>query len=90
MESLVISLQWKVSFNFEKVTCAYSVNISYNYNQLRIQCMCKTVFYNLFISDEHSREPLTFIAAQGLDQPIKPISDIGIDYVNELMFNQNQ
>lgn len=52
--------------------------------------MCKTVFYNLFISDEHSREPLTFIAAQGLDQPIKPISNIGNDYVNELMFNQNQ
>ncbi|KMT03201.1 hypothetical protein BVRB_8g197500 [Beta vulgaris subsp. vulgaris] len=39
------------------------------------------------IFDEHSREPQTSRALTGEDdQPIEPISDIGINRINELMF----
>ncbi|PNT49524.1 hypothetical protein POPTR_002G134800v4 [Populus trichocarpa] len=40
------------------------------------------------IFDEFSREPSTFIPSlEGDEQPIEPISDIGINKINDLMFN---
>lgn len=39
------------------------------------------------IFDEHSRDPQIFTPlTEKDDQPIEPISDIGIDQINELMF----
>ena len=53
--------------------------------------MCVLVhLYNVFLSyaDEFSREPSSFVPSkEGDDQPIEPISDIGIDRINQLMFN---
>ena len=38
--------------------------------------------------DEFSREPLSFVpSGDGDEQPIESISDIGIDKINYLMFN---
>ncbi|PIA32594.1 hypothetical protein AQUCO_04400056v1 [Aquilegia coerulea] len=37
--------------------------------------------------DEYSREHSSIMAFSEDEQPIEPISDIGIDQVNELMFN---
>ncbi|KAJ0961758.1 hypothetical protein J5N97_029586 [Dioscorea zingiberensis] len=45
-----------------------------------------TSFNTMF--DEHSREPSSSIVSRRLDQPIEPISDIGIDNTNKLMFHQ--
>ncbi|KAF5727700.1 hypothetical protein HS088_TW22G01397 [Tripterygium wilfordii] len=40
------------------------------------------------IFDDFSREPADFVTvATGDDQPIEPISDIGIDRINEIMFS---
>lgn len=42
------------------------------------------------IFDEFSREPSSFLPREkGEDQPIEPISDISIDKINFLMFNEN-
>jgi phosphatidylinositol glycan class P protein len=38
------------------------------------------------IYDEHSRESTTFIPLKGMEKPIDPISDVGIDQINHLMF----
>ncbi|KAK9094510.1 hypothetical protein Scep_025979 [Stephania cephalantha] len=37
--------------------------------------------------DEYSREPTTFADTTTSDQPIEPLSDIGINKINDLMFN---
>ncbi|CAK9178985.1 unnamed protein product [Ilex paraguariensis] len=40
------------------------------------------------IFDEFSREPSSFISSsEENDQPIEPIADIGINQINDLMFN---
>ncbi|XP_044449881.1 phosphatidylinositol N-acetylglucosaminyltransferase subunit P-like [Triticum aestivum] len=39
------------------------------------------------ISDEHAREPASSLRT-GEDQAIEPISDIGIDRINHLMFDE--
>ncbi|KAM3409712.1 hypothetical protein ACQJBY_002152 [Aegilops geniculata] len=39
------------------------------------------------ISDEHAREPASSSLRTGEDQAIEPISDIGIDRMNHLMFH---
>ncbi|KAJ7962799.1 Phosphatidylinositol N-acetylglucosaminyltransferase subunit P [Quillaja saponaria] len=40
------------------------------------------------IFDEFSRDPSSFVSSpHGEDEPIKPISDIGINKINNLMFN---
>ncbi|XP_059651697.1 phosphatidylinositol N-acetylglucosaminyltransferase subunit P-like [Cornus florida] len=45
-----------------------------------------TSFNTMF--DEFSREPLGFVpSAEGSEQPIEPISDISINQINDLMFN---
>ncbi|KAK1270121.1 Phosphatidylinositol N-acetylglucosaminyltransferase subunit P [Acorus gramineus] len=45
-----------------------------------------TSFNTMF--DQYSRERPTFInPVHGKERPIDPISDIGIDHINELMFN---
>ncbi|XP_010244119.1 PREDICTED: phosphatidylinositol N-acetylglucosaminyltransferase subunit P-like isoform X1 [Nelumbo nucifera] len=36
--------------------------------------------------DEYSREPSSFVPMEGDEQPIEPISDIGINKINDLMF----
>ncbi|KAJ1701786.1 hypothetical protein LUZ63_001565 [Rhynchospora breviuscula] len=38
------------------------------------------------IYDEYSREPTTFTLLEGMEKPIDPISDVGIDQINHLMF----
>ncbi|KAF5957136.1 hypothetical protein HYC85_004361 [Camellia sinensis] len=44
--------------------------------------------YPPFLFDEYSREPLrSEPSVKGNEQPIKPLSDIGIDQINDLMFN---
>ena len=48
------------------------------------------MIFILFI-DEYSREPNTFIPSEEMEKPIDPISDVGIDQINHLMFgNANQ
>ncbi|KAL7162267.1 hypothetical protein ACSBR2_042699 [Camellia fascicularis] len=44
------------------------------------------------IFDEYSREPLSFDepSMEGGEQPIEPISDIGINLINDLMFNDQK
>jgi phosphatidylinositol glycan class P protein len=38
--------------------------------------------------DEFSREPSSFLPSMdGDEQPIEPISDIGLDRINDVMFN---
>ncbi|KAK9273001.1 hypothetical protein L1049_017808 [Liquidambar formosana] len=38
--------------------------------------------------DEYSREPSSFVpSVEGDEQPIEPISDIGINQINDLMFH---
>ncbi|KAF6153985.1 hypothetical protein GIB67_037689 [Kingdonia uniflora] len=45
-----------------------------------------TSFNTIF--DEHSREPSSFVTiVEGDERPIDPISDIGIDLINDLMFS---
>ncbi|KAG8391441.1 hypothetical protein BUALT_Bualt01G0188100 [Buddleja alternifolia] len=45
-----------------------------------------TSLYSMF--DEHSREPLCGVPSTDDDeQPIEPISDIGINQINDIMFN---
>lgn len=39
-----------------------------------------------FFSDEQSRERSTITPTVGEEQPIEPISDIGVDHINNLMF----
>lgn len=44
-----------------------------------------TSFNTIF--DEYSREPLSFEhTVEGDEQPIEPISDLGLDQINDLMF----
>ncbi|KAF0930166.1 hypothetical protein E2562_030319 [Oryza meyeriana var. granulata] len=38
------------------------------------------------VSDEFAREPAASTSATGEEKPIEPISDIGIDQINRLMF----
>ncbi|KAJ3687764.1 hypothetical protein LUZ61_016928 [Rhynchospora tenuis] len=38
------------------------------------------------IYDEYSREPTAFALLEGMEKPIDPISDVGIDQINHLMF----
>lgn len=39
-------------------------------------------------SDEFSRDPLSLdVSGEGDEKPIDPISDIGIDRINDAMFN---
>jgi phosphatidylinositol glycan class P protein len=40
----------------------------------------------ILLSDEHARDPASSSPATGADQPVEPISDIGIDRMNHLMF----
>ncbi|PSS17831.1 Phosphatidylinositol N-acetylglucosaminyltransferase subunit P like [Actinidia chinensis var. chinensis] len=43
------------------------------------------------IFDEHSREPSRFEpSVEGDEQPIEPLSDIGINQINDLMFNDQK
>lgn len=45
----------------------------------------------LYSADEYSREPSSFEpSAEGDEQPIEPISDIGINQINDLMFNDQK
>ncbi|KAJ0961786.1 hypothetical protein J5N97_029614 [Dioscorea zingiberensis] len=46
-----------------------------------------TSFNTMF--DEHSREPSSSIVSRRLDQPIEPISDIGIDNTNKAHVSSN-
>jgi len=40
------------------------------------------------VFDEFSREPSSFLPSMdGDEQPIEPISDIGLDRINDVMFN---
>lgn len=39
------------------------------------------------IFDEYSREPSSFVPSVKEEQPIEPISDIGVNHINDLMFN---
>ncbi|XP_020689658.2 phosphatidylinositol N-acetylglucosaminyltransferase subunit P-like [Dendrobium catenatum] len=45
-----------------------------------------TSFSTIF--DEYSREPSPFVPIEGEEQPIEPISDLDISYVNDLMFGE--
>ncbi|KAM0854338.1 hypothetical protein ACQ4PT_050493 [Festuca glaucescens] len=38
------------------------------------------------ISDEHARDPAASSPGTGADRPVEPISDVGIDRMNHLMF----
>jgi phosphatidylinositol N-acetylglucosaminyltransferase subunit P len=40
----------------------------------------------LLFKDEYSREPTIFTLSEGMEKPIDPISDVGIDQINHLMF----
>ncbi|XP_029129877.1 phosphatidylinositol N-acetylglucosaminyltransferase subunit P, partial [Cajanus cajan] len=40
-----------------------------------------------FFTDEFSRDPLSLEFSLEDEKPIKPISDIGIDRINDIMFN---
>jgi hypothetical protein len=57
-------------------------------------CICmfpSTLCVNLVLitsPDEFSREPSSFRPSMdGDEQPIEPISDIGLDRINDVMFN---
>ncbi|KAJ4747281.1 Phosphatidylinositol N-acetylglucosaminyltransferase subunit P [Rhynchospora pubera] len=39
------------------------------------------------IYDEYSQEPTAFTLFEGMEKPIDPISDVGIDQINHLMFS---
>ncbi|GFY96945.1 phosphatidylinositol N-acetylglucosaminyltransferase, GPI19/PIG-P subunit [Actinidia rufa] len=42
-------------------------------------------------TDEHSRDPSRFEPTEeGDEQPIEPLSDIGINQINDLMFNDQK
>lgn len=46
-----------------------------------------TSYYTMF--DEYSREPSVFVSSvEGEEHPIEPISDIGINQINDRMFGQ--
>lgn len=41
----------------------------------------------LFSTDEFSKEPSISVLSEEEDRPIEPISDIAINRINDLMFN---
>jgi len=43
----------------------------------------------IFFSDEYSREQSVFVSSiEGAEHPIEPISDIGVNHINDRMFGQ--
>lgn len=43
-------------------------------------------FGTFWFSDEYSRECSTVTSLGGEERPIEPISDIGVDQINNIMF----
>lgn len=75
---------WKVFGNKRKIFKT-SLNLQNNYQDVfdHIDHWHGLICY----PDEYSREPMSFEPSTGDEQPIEPIADIGIDRINDLMFN---
>lgn len=102
VNNLFIYLHEKLVFeSFSSKLCHFSIeefHFSYSFPKtvlsLTDQWICEFKFFiNWFwhlCSDEFSRDPLTLDSSvEGDEKPIDPISDIGIDRINDAMFNNS-